>query len=196
MDTDGNIVLDMNCSLALGYNHDALVNQRMGTNNYDRFLQGKVDCSHIPPNDFSDMLREMVMPVAPQGMSQVHLSDNTGTSANDAAISVALFAYAMKHEKNYKNLTVMGIEGSSHGNSIATMSCSDPSVNTNNAPTFDWPLAPMPQLKYPYTHHAHANTAEENRCLNAAANMIKEHRDAGKDVGAIIVEPISDLGNK
>jgi len=142
------------------------------------------------------MLRDIVMPVAPQGMSQVHLSDNTATAANDSAISVALFAYAMKNEKNYKNLCVMGLEGSSHGNSIAAISCSDPSVNTNNAPTFDWPVAPLPNIKYPFTHHAHANAAEEQRCLDAAANIIKQRRDAGKDVGAIIVEPISALGNK
>lgn len=37
MDTDGNIVLDLNCSLALGYNHDSLINQRT-TDKYDRFL--------------------------------------------------------------------------------------------------------------------------------------------------------------
>jgi len=195
-DTDGNVVLDMNNSLALGYNHDALVFPRMGTNTYDRFLQGKVDCTNLPPSDFSDLLRDIVMPVAPEGLTQVHLSDNSATSANDAAISVALLAYAFKHDKNYKNLVVMGLEGSSHGNSIATISCSDPKTNTNNAPTFNWPVAPLPKLQYPYTHHAHANTAEENRCLEAAIKLIKKHRDAGTDVGAIIVEPISEVENR
>lgn len=66
MDTDGNVVLDLNCSLALGYNHDSLINQRT-TDKYDRFLQGKVDCTSLPPNDFADILREIVMPVAPTG---------------------------------------------------------------------------------------------------------------------------------
>lgn len=70
MDTDGNIVLDLNCSLALGYNHDSLINQRT-TDKYDRFLQGRVDCTSLPPNDFADMLREIVMPVAPTGTNQV-----------------------------------------------------------------------------------------------------------------------------
>lgn len=124
-DVDGNVVLDLNCNLALGYNHDALINPRMGTQTYDRFLQGKVACSSVPPSDYADMLREIVMPIAPQGMSQVFLSDNSATSANDAAISVALFSYALKHDKNYKNLCVLGHQGSSHGNSIATISCSD-----------------------------------------------------------------------
>ncbi len=66
MDTDGNIVLDMNCSLALGYNHDSLINQRT-TDKYDKFLQGKVDCTSVPPGDYADMLREIVMPIAPTG---------------------------------------------------------------------------------------------------------------------------------
>jgi 4-aminobutyrate aminotransferase-like enzyme len=65
-DTDGNVVLDFCCPIALGYNHDALVSQRM-TESYDRFLQGSVDCTNMPPEDFADMLREIVMPIAPTG---------------------------------------------------------------------------------------------------------------------------------
>jgi adenosylmethionine-8-amino-7-oxononanoate aminotransferase len=66
----------------------------MGTLNYDRFMHGTVDCSNLPPSDYVDLLREQVMPIAPQGMNQVHLSDSA-TSANDAAISIALFRYAV-----------------------------------------------------------------------------------------------------
>jgi len=36
-DTDGNVVLDLNCPLPLGYNHDVLINAR-DTAVYDRFL--------------------------------------------------------------------------------------------------------------------------------------------------------------
>ena len=61
----------------------------MGTDKYDRFLGGSVDCNNLPPHDYVDMLREQVMPVAPNGMTQVHLSDSA-TSANDTAIGVAL----------------------------------------------------------------------------------------------------------
>lgn len=61
----------------------------MGTDKYDRFMHGAVDCSSLPPHDYVDMLREQVMPVAPRGLTQVHLSDSA-TSANDAAIGVAL----------------------------------------------------------------------------------------------------------
>lgn len=167
----------------------------MGTQVYDRFLQGKVDCTSVPPSDYADMLREIVMPISPEGMSQVFLSDNSATSANDAAISVALFSYAMKHDKNYKNLCVLGHEGSSHGNSIATISCSDLSVQSD-APTYKWPIAPLPKVKYPYTHHTVENEAEELRCLNETKRIIHARKAADNDVGAIIVEPITAFGNR
>ena len=47
-DTDGNVVLDLNCPLPLGYNHDVLINAR-DSNVYDRFLQGTVDVTGVPP---------------------------------------------------------------------------------------------------------------------------------------------------
>lgn len=120
----------------------------MGTMKYDRFLNGTVDCSNLPPNDYTDLLREEVMPIAPEGMTQVHLSDSS-TSANDEAIGVALFSYAMKHKRDYKNLTVMGLSGATHGESISTLSCSDPALR-KGLPTFNWPIAPLPQVQYPY----------------------------------------------
>lgn len=66
-DTDGNVILDLNCPLPLGYNHDALINAR-DSNIYDRFLQGSVDVSSVPPQDFADILGDDVMPVAPSGL--------------------------------------------------------------------------------------------------------------------------------
>ena len=67
-DTDGNVILDLNCPLALGYNHDALIYARDSAV-YDRFLQGTADVSTLPPSDFHDMLADDVMPVAPQGLN-------------------------------------------------------------------------------------------------------------------------------
>ena len=47
-DTDGNVVLDLNCPLPLGYNHDILIDNR-DSYVYDRFLQGSVDVTGVPP---------------------------------------------------------------------------------------------------------------------------------------------------
>jgi 4-aminobutyrate aminotransferase/(S)-3-amino-2-methylpropionate transaminase len=186
-------VLDLNQNQALGYVNDAILNQRMGSLKYDRFLGGPMDCSNLPPHDYVDLLREQVMPVAPNGMTNVHLSD-TSTAANDAAIGVALFNYAMKHKKPYQNLVVMGLGGASHGDSISAMSCSDPIFN-KGLPTFDWPQAPLPHMIQPFIENTAANAQEEQRCIDAAAQIIENQRAAGKDVGAIIVEPIAGHAN-
>jgi hypothetical protein len=53
--------------LILGYNNDDLVCART-TEMYDRFVTHKVDANTLPTNDFADILREMIMPVAPKGM--------------------------------------------------------------------------------------------------------------------------------
>jgi len=79
------------------------------------------------------------------------LSDSA-TSANDAAIGVALFHYAMKNKRDYKSLTVMGLSGASHGDSVSTLSCSDP-LFRNGLPAYDWPLAPLPEIHYPFSQN-------------------------------------------
>jgi len=119
----------------------------------------------MPPEDFADMLREIVMPIAPTGTNQVHLTDGTITSANETAVSVALMTYAMKHKRDYKSLTVLGFENGSHGQSVAMLSCSDNRVNQAGVATYDWPTAALPQLKYPLAANDKSNQAEEDRCV-------------------------------
>lgn len=118
----------------------------------------------------------------------------SATAANDAAISVALFHYAMKHKRDYKNLTVMGLSGASHGDSLSCMSVSD-EYFSKGLPTYEWPKAPLPVMIQPFNQNKKANDEEEARCLAEAAKIIEQQRASGKDVGAIIVEPISGLAN-
>jgi len=164
-DTDGNVVLDLDCPLALGYNHDSHINAR-DSDLYDRFLSGKVSASDVAPSDFADILRENVMPIAPSGTAQVHIADGTVTNANESAICLAMQHYAETHNRS-GNLKVLGFENASHGNSIATLSVSDDAVNVGNIPTYDWPKAPLPEIRYPYITHEKANKAEEQRCIDA-----------------------------
>lgn len=70
---------------------------------YDRFKQGCIDGT-VPPSDYGDILREDVMPIAPSGMSQVHIGDGTSTNANETAISVAMIKYAMEHKRDFSSL--------------------------------------------------------------------------------------------
>lgn len=102
------------------------------------------------------------MPVAPAGMSQVHLADGSVTDANETAMNMAIQTYAKNHNKsNTSSMRVLSFSGASHGNSIATLSVSDPAVNTNNYPTYNWPQATLPKFSYPFTHHSEDNMARE-----------------------------------
>jgi len=88
--------------------------------------------------------------------------------------------FAMKNKKtNYSDLCVLGFDKGAHGSSVATLSCSDSAANSGNVPTYDWPIAPLPNMKYPYAEHEHANIAEEERCIDATRRLIKERREAG-----------------
>ena len=44
------------------------------------------------------------------------------------------------------------------------MTCSNP-IQKLDIPTFDWPKAEFPNLKYPLNENQRENEAEEERCL-------------------------------
>ena len=109
VDVDGNIILDLHqnyANLPLGYNHEVYVNvcrshiinyiciQARHTDLYDRFVANRVETSVLPTEDYADLLKDHVMPIAPLGMTQVHLNDGTNTQANESALTIALLKYA------------------------------------------------------------------------------------------------------
>lgn len=68
------------------------------------------------------------MPMAPEGMRQVFLTDGTMTNANESALLVAIAKYAKDNSiSDLSNLCALGFENGYHGNSIGTLSVSDPS---------------------------------------------------------------------
>jgi len=56
-----------------------------------------VNVSQLPPDDYADLLRDVVMPIAPSGLRQVLLGDGSTTSANESALTVALLKYGKEH---------------------------------------------------------------------------------------------------
>lgn len=156
----------------------------------------RVNASVLPTDDYADLLREVVMPIAPPGMTQVHLNDGTTTQANESALTVAMLKYADLHGvKDVSNLCVLGFENGYHGNSVSTLSASDERVNLQGVPTFDWPRAPFPKIKYSFAEYEFENRAEEDRCLEEIRKIVKQRKDAAKDVAAMIIEPITAFEN-
>ena len=104
----------------------------------------------------------------------MHLCDGNSTTANEVALSTAIMWYAMKHKRdNYADLSVLGFSKSAHGASVATLSCSDASANVGKVPTFDWPVADLPESKMPFARNEAANMAEEERCIHEALQTIE-----------------------
>jgi len=137
------------------------------------------------------------MPVAPSGMGQVHLADGSVTNANETAMNLALSTYARNHNKNdISSMKVLGFTNASHGNSIATLSVSDPAVNSNNYPTYDWPRADLQKMVYPFSPNQEENLAREQECMANVRSIVAQSREDNADVAGIIIEPISAFENR
>ena len=164
---------------------------------YDRFVTHKVDANTLPSNDFADVLRDNVMPAAPFGLNQVHIGGgNTAAEANELAMSVALEHYSKAHNVALNKLCVVGFNNSYHGSTTATLSVSSADANCHGLPAFPWPKAEFPQLRYPLGYNEAHNKAEEDSCLDGFKKIIENQRAARGAVAAVIVEPISSLGNQ
>lgn len=198
-DSDGNRVLDLNASASgqvLGYNHDDLVLAR-DSELYDRFVTHKVDANTLPSHDLADIIREQVMGSAPKGQVQVHLgAGKTAAEANELAVAVALQHYAEDNNMTVGQLCVLGFDNAHHGSTTATLSFSATDANVAGLPAFPWPKAEYPQLKYPFAQYEQENIEEENRCVGVVQSIIDAKRAEGGAVGAIVVEPISSIGNQ
>ena len=55
-------------------------------------------------------------------------------------------------------------------------------------------MAPFPRLAYPLETHALANAAEEERCLAEVDRLMAEGKARGRDVAALVVEPVQAEG--
>lgn len=158
-DVNGNVLLDLNCrneGLILGHNHNAIVH---GVKNdiLRRILYYNVRVPIEPKDDYADFVRQIVMPIAPEGMTDIHIGGGMITYANESAISVAMAKYAKDHGKPVENLCALGFENGYYGNSATTLSCSDPQVNVKNVERLDWPVAPFPRLLFPLAPNEKAN---------------------------------------
>lgn len=216
-DIDGNNILDLTGHgglSALGYNHPALVTAR-ATRKFNTYLNQAPNIAEYPPHDFPDLVRNSVLPFAPEGLTEVYFTDGLGALANETAIKLALLKYKEMHGglseidwDNFKsndlsnhskllqnNVCVLGFQNCNHGDTLATLSASGTANIRNSVPTYDWPTASLPNLKYPYAAHSSENKIEEDRCLKEVRDIISDRSQVKNPVGAIIVEPITFLGN-
>lgn len=94
-DYEGNVIMDLNAAAAghvLGYQYDVFQRDFINSQLYQRSVKGAAQQSVA---DQADVIREQVMPCAPEGQYHVHIGEKgTGTEANELAINAALNFYA------------------------------------------------------------------------------------------------------
>ena len=165
---------------------------------------------NFPASFWGDILKDGLLRVAPKGLDNIFTAQS-GSEANELAFKASMMLYRRRERgegvewtseeissciANAKpgspDLAVLSFANSFHGRGFGSLSTTrSKAVHKLDIPSFDWPQAPFPQLKYPLDQNSDANRAEEQRCLAEVERLIKEWRFP---VTALIVEPIQSEG--
>ena len=209
-DVDGNVVLDMfmdNGRNAFGYNSRRWIKETK-LQKYDKFLTQRPANGVMPPAEYPKLLNELLLKVGPDALQDVYLSCGCGSSANVNAIKFAFLKKFFDLKGNDKitpeeeqsilkgkapgapKFSVLSFDGGYHGKFLDTLSLGK--YNTNNSiSAHNWPIAPFPQIKFPYEEHCADNRKEETKCIEMTAKLIKENKDT---LAAMIIEPMQLTG--
>jgi 4-aminobutyrate aminotransferase/(S)-3-amino-2-methylpropionate transaminase len=175
---------------------DALVN-RPATGNY-------------PSQDWLHTLKDGLLKVAPPGLDKITTA-SSGSEANEVAYKAAFMLHQrLKRGKGVEwteeetmssmnnsapgspDLAILSFRGSFHGRGIGALATTrSKAVHKMDIPTFDWPQAKFPTLRYPLDAYAAENAAEEQKCLEEVEHLIRTWRFP---VAGLIIEPIQSEG--
>ncbi|KAM7332988.1 hypothetical protein ACRRTK_006308 [Alexandromys fortis] len=202
VDVDGNRMLDLYSqisSVPIGYNHPALAKLIQQPQNASTFIN-RPALGILPPENFVDKLRESLMSVslrdnpsqvAPKGMSQL-ITMACGSCSNENAFKTIFMWYRSPGCPDYSILSFMG---AFHGRTMGCLATThSKAIHKIDIPSFDWPIAPFPRLKYPLEEFVKDNQQEEARCLEEVEDLIVKYRKKKRTVAGIIVEPIQSEG--
>jgi 4-aminobutyrate aminotransferase/(S)-3-amino-2-methylpropionate transaminase len=165
---------------------------------------------NFPSADYADILKTGILAVAPPGLNYVFTA-LAGSDANETAYKAAFMYYSrMKRgegiqfsaEELYSamrnavpgspDLAIMSFTKGFHGRLFGSLSTTrSKAIHKIDIPSFNWPQAPFPALKYPLEKHIEANNAEEQRCLKEAERILTTWHCP---VVAIVIEPIQSEG--
>ncbi|EME26950.1 4-aminobutyrate aminotransferase [Galdieria sulphuraria] len=214
VDADGNILLDMFCqiaSLPLGYNHPAVIQAVKNNSEFMSFLVQRPALGINPPIQWPQVLQQTLQNVAPRGLEQVVTTCGCGTSANENAFKAAFIWKRAKQRPGVEptieelesamhnrppgspSLAILSFENSFHGRTLGSLSATrSKALYKVDFPSFEWPMAPFPNLRYPLQGKQDLmNIKEEDRCLKSVANILSTHPIP---IAAVIVEPILSEG--
>ncbi|KAM0299609.1 hypothetical protein ACHAPM_007655 [Fusarium culmorum] len=211
VDVDGNKYLDVYAQIAsipVGYNNNTLIEAAKSPEMISA-LVNRPAIGNFPSDQWVDILRNGLMKVAPKGLSYIFTAQS-GSEANELAYKAAFMLYSRRKRgdadwneeeinscmENSKpgspELAIMSFKNSFHGRGFGSLSTTrSKAVHKLDIPSFNWPQAPFPALKYPLKDHAEENAAEEKRCLEEVERIMTTWHCP---VAGLIVEPIQSEG--
>uniref|UniRef100_A0A8C2R1G8 4-aminobutyrate aminotransferase, mitochondrial n=1 Tax=Capra hircus TaxID=9925 RepID=A0A8C2R1G8_CAPHI len=194
-----------------GYNHPALMKLVQQPQNMSTFIN-RPALGILPPENFVEKLRESLLSVAPKGMSQL-ITMACGSCSNENAFKTIFMWYRSKERGQSSfskeeletcmvnqapgcpDYSILSFMGAFHGRTMGCLATThSKAIHKIDIPSFDWPIAPFPRLKYPLEEFVKENQQEEARCLEEVEDLIVKYRKKKRTVAGIIVEPIQSEG--
>lgn len=222
VDADGNVLLDVFgqiSSIALGYNHPDLLALFQGDNlkKISSHFVNRPATGVYPPHDYEEILKSSFMRKMPGKCDQI-TTMASGSEAIENAMKAAFMRFQEKRvhskvgdiSKEYMDscmtndkpgspdLSILTFTYSFHGRTLGALSATHSKpIHKVDIPSFKWPIAKFPSLKYPLHEHEKENRAEEEHCLQIAEEIISNsHKSIGQfgPVAAVLIEPVQAEG--
>ncbi|KAF5545536.1 4-aminobutyrate aminotransferase [Fusarium mexicanum] len=207
VDVDGNTFLDAYSQIAsipVGYNNPVLKKAVQSPEMISTMIN-RPATGFFPRGDYAKLLEEGILKVAPRGAPYVWMA-MSGTEANESAYKAAFIWYRrrkvwteeelrtcmLNQSPGSPDLAVLSFKSGFHGRMFASLATTrTKTLHKLDIPTFKWPQAPFPLLKYPLEDHIEDNKKEEQRCLDEVKRLLDSWHCP---VAAIVVEPIQSEG--
>ncbi|RPB04847.1 4-aminobutyrate aminotransferase [Choiromyces venosus 120613-1] len=209
-DMDGNVSFYAQiASIPVGYNNPHLIATMSSKEAVDA-LVNRPALGNFPPGYWASLLKTGILAVAPKGLGQVFTA-MAGSDAIETSYKAA-FIYRRRMERgegvdftpqeiesSMKNqapgspeLAIMSFKKAFHGRLFGSLSTTrSKPVHKLDIPSFNWPQASFPQLKYPLEDNVEANKKEEERCLAEVEDIMNSWHCP---IAAVVVEPIQSEG--
>jgi len=214
VDADGNTMLDVYTnvsSIPIGYNHPSMLNIWNDEHNI-KTLVNRPALGFYPGVEWPDMLRRVLLDVAPPGLNQV-TTMMCGSCANENSFRLMHYHFmenlrggrdytpeeltscVINQKPGTPDLAVLSFDGGFHGRTAASLTCSHSKYNQKiDVPTFNWPTADFPKYKYPLEEFVRENEAEDRRCLTKVQEIIEDQTKKGVPISGLVIEPIQAEG--
>lgn len=147
---------------------------------------------NFPSSFWHSILADGLLRVSPPGGLNRIFTAQSGSEANELAFKAAFMLYRRRERgegvewtdeeiksclNNAKpgspDLAVLSFANSFHGRGFGSLSTTrSKAVHKLDIPSFNWPQAEFPALKYPLDQHKDENEAEEKRCLEGVERLI------------------------